>query len=261
MKTHIVFKFIVSILLCGFSKDLAAGPQLGFEVYVDKGIYKPFFRDVGEADQKIGPLIVDAYPVTNREFSIFLANNKNFVRSKIARVFASESYLEHWSGDQDFTSDLSNKPVTNISWFVARKYCESFNKRLMSSSEWEYVSDSSNPKNLDLVLNWYAKPGANIQPISKFKANAFGIYGMHGQIWEWVEDFSSAILSGDSRSSNESIANLFCGSSALKARDPSQYASFMRFAYRSSLRARFVGRNLGFRCARDVVRQPEKSRK
>jgi hypothetical protein len=38
----------------------------------------------------------------------------------------------------------------------------------------------------------------------------------------------------------------------MKAKDPSQYATFMRIAYRSSLQANSVGGMLGFRCARSL---------
>jgi formylglycine-generating enzyme required for sulfatase activity len=42
-----------------------------------------------------------------------------------------------------------------------------------------------------------------------------------------------------------------CGAGALSGGDPSEYATFMRFALRSSLRADFALPNLGFRCAAD----------
>jgi formylglycine-generating enzyme required for sulfatase activity len=45
--------------------------------------------------------------------------------------------------------------------------------------------------------------------------------------------------------------SLFCGGAALKAKDPKLYAAFMRFAFRSSLTAKYESANLGFRCVRD----------
>ncbi|MEK6555753.1 MAG: SUMF1/EgtB/PvdO family nonheme iron enzyme, partial [Bdellovibrionota bacterium] len=143
-------------------------------------------------------------------------------------------------------------PVTNVSWFVARKFCESSNKRLLTTAEWEYVSNAQDSAVLGTVLEWYGKTNDTLKPVTQAKANAFGIVGMHGLIWEWVEDYSSAIMANDSRSSNEISSAMFCGSGSLKAKDPSQYATFMRFAHRSSLKADSTGRNLGFRCVRNA---------
>ncbi len=222
------------------------------EVLLQAGTYAPFFRDVGEKDQSVGPLLVDRFPVTNNDFKSYLAQHREFVRSKIQAIFAGPTYLEHWQGDLDFKKSLGDQPVTNISWFLARRYCESKGKRLMSIAEWEYAADSANPKNLDLILDWYSKSNDQLASVSKAKSNKFNISGMHGLIWEWVEDFSSVLMSGDSRASNEASGAMFCGSGSLKSKDPTEYASFMRFAHRSSLKANSVGRSLGFRCARDV---------
>jgi formylglycine-generating enzyme required for sulfatase activity len=65
-------------------------------------------------------------------------------------------------------------------------------------------------------------------------------------------DFNSVFVTSDSRSPRTTDALKFCGGGALGARDPEDYASFMRFAFLSSLEARYSARHLGFRCARDA---------
>ena len=117
-------------------------------------------------------------------------------------------------------------------------------------AEWEVASDVQNPLIQNQILDWYAKPGVKLTNVSTGAINKFGLKGAHGMIWEWVDNFNEAIMSGDSRggSSNES---LFCGGAALKAKDPTLYAAFIRFAFRSSLTSKYVSTNLGFRCARD----------
>jgi sulfatase modifying factor 1 len=47
------------------------------------------------------------------------------------------------------------------------------------------------------------------------------------------------------------MRNLFCGSGALGASSFDDYAAFMRYAFRSSLKAHYTVPNLGFRCAQD----------
>lgn len=232
--------------------NLSAFARQSGEVYVKKGIYTPFFRDKNEPDQVVGPLLADRFPVTNKKFLEFVRANESWRKSKIKSVFAGRGYLEHWDSDLSFASRLSDQPVTNVSWFAAKTYCEKQGKRLATTAEWEYMSDAQNPINLQLILDWYAEAGNQLYSVSHSKVNSFGIRGMHGLIWEWVEDFSSAILAGDSRSSNEMSGSFFCGSGSLRAKDPTQYATFMRIGHRSSLKADSVGRSLGFRCVSEA---------
>lgn len=222
------------------------------EVLIKGGIYTPFFRDKNETDQQIGALKVDKFPVTNLDFQNFLKTHPDWRRSSRKEIFAGESYLEQWESDMSFSKEKAQLPVTNVSWFAARKYCESQSKRLMTIAEWEFVSNAQDPAVLGLILGWYGKTDDKLTIVHKASSNSFGLVGMHGLIWEWVEDFSSAIVAGDSRSSNEANGAIFCGSGSLNAKDPSQYATFMRFAHRSSLKANSTGRNLGFRCAKSA---------
>lgn len=221
------------------------------QVRVKSGTYVPFFRDEGEKDQQIEPLLIDLYPVTNGDYLNFVKKNPEWRKSKVKGLFAGQGYLEHWPADLEVHAAIRRRPVTNVSWFAARKYCESLGMRLLNTAEWEYASDAQAAENLNLILEWYAKPG-DLLDVKTSKVNSFGIKGMHGLVWEWVEDFSSAIVAGDSRSTNETSKSMFCGSGSLKAKDPAQYATFMRFAFRSSLKANSTGRNLGFRCARSA---------
>ena len=75
---------------------------------------------------------------------------------------------------------------------------------------------------------------------------------MHGLIWEWNSDFNTALVTGESREDSSRNRGLFCGAGALSAEDKENYAAFMRFAFRSSLKGNSTSSNLGFRCAKDV---------
>lgn len=71
---------------------------------------------------------------------------------------------------------------------------------------------------------------------------------MHGLVWEWVLDFNDAVLAFESAGDG----NRFCGAGGARARDATDFAAFERAAFRSSLRASFAVKNLGFRCAADA---------
>ena len=58
-------------------------------------------------------------------------------------------------------------------------------------------------------------------------------------------------LSGESRKDKDTDKELFCGSGSVNATDLMNYAAFMRYAFRGSLKANYTTKNLGFRCAKD----------
>jgi formylglycine-generating enzyme len=252
MKNASWFRLSSLVLVTATAMSSLGSPASPDMVFVKGGSYEPFFREKGEGPVVVGDLLVDKDPVTNEKFSKFVKAHPRWKRSRVPSIFAAKTYLESWSGDEAYGASAKNQPVTSVSWFAARAYCASAGKRLLTVDEWEWVSDAQNPDNLQLILEWYSKPGRAPMAVTKASVNKHGLRGMHGLVWEWVEDFSSVIIAGDSRDANDTKAGLFCGAGSLMSKDPSQYATFMRYAHRSSLQAAYVGNSLGFRCARSA---------
>lgn len=220
------------------------------QVVVPGGPAALVFRDKGEENMAVPSLRVDVTPVTNEEYLSFLKFQPQWRRSKIKPLFADKTYLEHWEGDFNFAPSLAKKPVTQVSWFAARAYCKYFGKRLPTTAEWEYYSDAGSPESEVILLRWYEKSQEVLKPIKQTKPNKYGIYDSVGLIWEWVDDFSSAIMSGDSREGP--LRDMFCAGASLKAKNPTQYAAFIRYAFRASLKAPFTTSTLGFRCVQTL---------
>lgn len=204
---------------------------------------------------------MDVYPVTNSQFISFVKQYPEWQKSKVKRIFADESYLHHWKSDVELDPDENqDSPVTYISWFAAKAYCECQGKRLPTIDEWEYVAmaDQTVPDARikesynQQILSWYEAPKTYRKSVGKTPENYWGIYDMHGLVWEWTLDFNSVLISGESRKDVDKDSNLFCGSAAIGATDLMNYAAFMRYAFRGSIKARYAIKNLGFRCAKDV---------
>ena len=227
---------------------------------VRDGIYKPLFR--GENDPKeipVQPFYLDICPVTNGDFLAFVRANPKWRRSQVKRLFADESYLQHWKDDLAFEEKLEHVPVTFVSWFAAKAYAQWKGKRLPSVAEWEYVAAAS-PTRPDgendaafqkETLRWYATPAPEMLPqVGAGRANLHGARDLHGLVWEWVSDFNTAMVTGDARGDTGLERQLFCGAGAQGASDRANYAAFMRYGLRSSLKADYALHNLGFRCAK-----------
>lgn len=227
-------------------------------VSVKGGTYTPLYG-VDSAAVTVEEFTMDVYPVTNKEYLQFVMEHPEWKKSKVKRLFADGNYLINWEGDDSYGSQMAaDAAVTNVSWFAAKKYCECQGKRLPTVDEWEYaaMADKTTPDARkkesynQLILDWYETPKTFNNTIGSTFKNYWGIYDLHGLVWEWTMDFNSVLISGESRKDVDKDSNLFCGSAAVGASDLMNYAAFMRYAFRGSLKANYSIRNLGFRCVR-----------
>jgi formylglycine-generating enzyme required for sulfatase activity len=236
-------------------------------VSIKGGVYIPLYgRDSMKVS--INDFKMDVYPVTNKQFIEFVRNNPQWRKSKAIKLFVDKSYLYQWKNDTILGDNQKlNSPATSISWFAAKSYCESKGKRLPSVDEWEYVAmanktkpDARKEKQYnEFILGWYEKPKTYNQTIGSTFKNYWRVYDLHGLVWEWTSDFNSVLVSGESRKDVDNDSNLFCGSAAVGATDLMNYAAFMRYAIRGSLKAKYTMKNLGFRCVKDKSTKNEKT--
>jgi formylglycine-generating enzyme required for sulfatase activity len=202
---------------------------------------------------------MDIYPVTNADFLEFVRKNPDWARSSVKRLFADSNYLRHWKDDLTIDPVTALSPVVNVSWFAAKEYCECRGKRLPEVAEWEVAARASStradagndPAFYKYVLGWLTKPTPSVlPPVGSTFRNFFGIYDLHGLVWEWTWDFNSALTTGESRGNGSLDNAMFCGGGSFGAKDMTNYASFMRFAMRSSVKAKYCVPNMGFRCVK-----------
>ena len=230
-------------------------------VVIPKGKYNPFFVTVNSRPEQIASYKMDETPVTNEEYLAFVTANPEWRKSKVNPLFADKKYLNHWDSDLKIGAGkehLLQSPVVSVSWFAAQAYAKWAGKRLPTVAEWEFAGEAP-PKNIKInslteyILDWYRRPNPKILPhIKSTYQNAYGLYDMHGLVWEWTFDFNSFIGSTDSRGNNTDEFKAFCAAGAIDVKDKKDYAGFLRFSYRGSLKGNFCIQNLGFRCAKNI---------
>jgi len=115
------------------------------------------------------------------------------------------SIMENKPGPQKYWKQKNWQvmPVVSVNWFMAQRFVEEINKldtqyryRLPSEAQWEYVaragSDELRPVSLDELgkFAWFIDNSGDVQhPVASNQANAFGVYDMLGNVWEWVDDW------------------------------------------------------------------------
>ena len=230
---------------------------------IGEGVYRPFFLAQGDPKEfPVKAFYLDVLPVTNGDFLAFVRANPKWRRSRAKRIFVDDAYLRDWAGDLDPGTNAALKaPVTFVSWFAAKAYAQWRGKRLPTVAEWEYAASAStnrpdgesDPEFKRQVLAWYSTPSLQTLPaVGAGGSNFWGIHDLHGLVWEWVTDFSTAMVTGDARGDGDPSRQLFCGTGSQGARNAENYPAFMRYAFRSSLNAAYCVHNLGFRCAKDL---------
>ena len=161
------------------------------------------------------------------------------------------------------------RPVINVSWDDAQLYVKWLSwktgkgYRLLSESEWEYVARAGtrtrywwgdeigrNRANCDRCgSRWNNKQTA---PVGSFSANAFGLYDVHGNVWEWVEDcgndsYDGAPEDGSAWVSEDCIQRVLRGGSWFNR--PRNLRSAFRFGNATGDRYGYAG----FRVARTLT--------
>jgi formylglycine-generating enzyme required for sulfatase activity len=149
----------------------------------------------------VGSFYMGKYEVTQREYQALMGTNPSWFKGDnlpVERVT--------WYDAVNYCNALSRKeglkPAytvsgTNVTWyFSANGY------RLPTEAEWEYAcrAGTTTPYSSGSSVDgagWYgSNSGSTTHPVGTKQANAWGLYDMHGNVWEWCWDLYGAYPNG-----------------------------------------------------------------
>jgi len=166
-------------------KDGSRGPEL---VWIPSGTFQMGNNEI--EDEK------PVHPVTVKSFALGKYEVTFDEYDKFCEATAREKPSDEGWG-------RGKRPVINVTWDDAKAYTKWLsdqtgkNYRLPTESQWEYACRAGNAGKYAFGddanqlgnYGWYDKNSEEkTHPVGEKKPNAFGLYDMHGNVWEWLED-------------------------------------------------------------------------
>jgi len=140
------------------------------------------------------PFYLGRTEVTNAQYRRFVAATG--YDGKPDTDPAYDLYLRHWRGYSPMSSD-DDYPVVWVSWRNARAFCDWAGLALPTEAQWEYACRAGttteyyhgdDQSGFDECGWGLTNSEGQTHPVARKKPNAWGLYDLLGNVWEWVED-------------------------------------------------------------------------
>ncbi len=132
---------------------------------------------------------IDKYEVTNLQYKQF--------------IDATSRHSPKHFENRTFPNGKVDHPVTYVSWYDAKDYCELAGKRLPNDAEWEKAArgkdgrifpwgDEFDESRANTPVRWASLDNkGDTTPVGAFKSGVspYGLYDMSGNVWEWTNSW------------------------------------------------------------------------
>jgi formylglycine-generating enzyme required for sulfatase activity len=153
------------------------------------------------------------------------------------------------------------RPVERVSWDDAKDFVRQLSAktgqryRLLSEAEWEYVARAGTTTKYhwgNLFYGSKTADGSETAPVGRYDPNAFGLYDVHGNVWEWTEDCYHDSYYGAPTDGSSWTSGGYCGHRVLRGGSWDDGPRYLRAAIRYKSGTGLRGIFNGFRVARTL---------
>ncbi|MFY7934722.1 MAG: formylglycine-generating enzyme family protein [Microcystis aeruginosa] len=171
------------------------------ERLVKKFNWEGFRRERPQHEVTVPPFFMGKYPITQAQWKAIASRTDLKVKQDLD---FNPAYFKD-------RPDSDRRPVEQVNWYDAIEFCARLSKltvreyRLPSEAEWEYAcrAGTTTPfyfgetitgelANYKSGETYADEPNGEYRrqttPVGQFPPNAFGLYDMHGNVWEWCAD-------------------------------------------------------------------------
>jgi len=186
-------EYIITDLGNGVELEMVSIPGGKFLMGSPEGTGNP--EEKPQHEVTVQPFFMGKYQVTQEQWKIVAGFPKV--------NFNLQSNPSHFKGD--------NRPVEQVFWYEAVEFCARLSKKLgsdyslPSEAEWEYACRAGSTtlfhfgdtitkrlvnynRNYSFAESPKGEYRGKTTPVGTFSPNAFGLYDMHGNVWEWCAD-------------------------------------------------------------------------
>ncbi len=214
----------------------------------------------------VPPFFIGKYPITQEQWRA-IASRTDLKVDPSAPLRVNLDLNPAYFKDRP---DSDRRPVEQVNWYDAVEFCARLSKltvreyRLPSEAEWEYACRAGTTTPFyfgETITGELANYRASetyageakgeyreeTTPVGQFPPNAFGLYDMHGNVWEWCADTWHDNYDGAPTDGSAWIKNGDDNRSPLRGGSWYYFPNKCRSAYRFNYYRRGIGNNNGFR--------------
>ena len=173
-------------------------------IYIPAGQFQMGSSAGNEDETPVHAVSLDGYwldstEVTQEMFTAFLNASGNQFEGGVSWLNPSEPFV--WIDEQDSTwqvrPEMQRQPIVGVSWYGANAYCAWAGRQLPTEAQWEYAAKGINAYrfpwgNDTLDCNHARYAGCGTSPVNvdslPLGLNEYGVYGLAGNVAEWLND-------------------------------------------------------------------------